>query len=263
MVKTAGSMSLKSSIRAVSGLAGWFASGATATIVAVALLSPQLLTQATAQEAKGRVGQECIENDDYGQTAGYEHGAADINNSRATRSDVHVSDVAFCQRISSVYVFSVNGGSFEYGYVIGWSFCPGEGYDHHQNPTEFWWSVTDNGNTDCHIWDQRHPNSGQSDNFRVSDINANSYWGSYFNGNELQPSGVNMDFSHGISFIGAERGHSNDNGFARFDDLTEWHTSDEWSHWDHLDRYDAHPNDPDYHLDILTNHSGRVIHGAG
>lgn len=68
--------------------------------------------------------------------------------------------------------------------------------------------------------------------FRVSDTNANTYWGSYFRGDELQPNGVNMDFARGFSGAAMERGHGKDAGFTRWNKLNEYHDSNGWTRWD-------------------------------
>jgi hypothetical protein len=130
--------------------------------------------------------------------------------------------------------------------VVGWSNCTRKYY---QNPTLFYVSRTDSGLSRCHVWEDRHPRSGQYDYFRVSDLNANSYWGSYFNQEELQPNGIDMDFSRGFNGIGTERGHSNDSCYARWSDLQEYHDSNGWTTWN--DPSPGVDRDPDCYRDVI------------
>lgn len=106
------------------------------------------------------------------------------------------------------------------------------------------------------FWEDRHPASGQYDYFRVSDLNTDSYWSSWFNQEMLQPNGVDMDFIEGLNQIGMERGHSNNSCFARWDDLQEQHISNGWAVWNNpspgVDR------DPDCNRHVIDNNTVAV-----
>jgi hypothetical protein len=165
---------------------------------------------------------------------------------------------AWCQRVSSIYIFSPSlAGWFEFGYLVGYSNCAGYTDFFYENPTLFYWSRTNSGTTRCRVWENRHPVSGQYDAFRASDINSNTYWGSYLNGEERQPDGVNMDFARGWNYLGMERGHRDDGGFARFNELQEYHDGNGWTRSDDLSP--CCETDPDYHLDVINDYTGRVV----
>lgn len=158
-----------------------------------------------------------------------------------------------CQRINSVYVQTVQGGSFEFGWVIGWSSCTDEYY---HEATAFAWWVQNTGARGCRVF-ARKPTGGQHHNFRSSDLNSNSYWGGWLNGDELQPNGVNMDFTQGIGAIGMERGDDADSGYTHFRNMDENHDSNGWTQWN-----DLSPNldfDPDYRLRIDAGDAGATV----
>lgn len=200
-----------------------------------------------------------MDKGDYGQVLGIEQpGQSFSDNSRGTRSSMKINKGAWCQRVSSISIYrSGGGGYFEFGYVIGYSTCSGYTGTFRSKPTLFYWSVTNAGRVRCKVWGQKHPIPGQYDRFQVSDVNANTYWGSYWKGNALQPNGVSMDFADGLNLINMERGHIKDSGNARFNSLTEYHDGNGWSRFDNL-RRDS-DSDPDYHLDVVDEHTGRMI----
>ncbi|MGI8522193.1 MAG: hypothetical protein ACR2K3_02635 [Nocardioides sp.] len=128
-----------------------------------------------------------------------------------------------CERISSIYVYSPTyNGSFEFGWLIGWNNINDKTYG---TPRLFWHSETAGTHSvQRGIWSLSNiPTPGQDDTFRVSDENANTYWGAYWQGNPLQPAGVNMDFSRGHSVVGMEHIIGTDSGWARWQNLDEYH----------------------------------------
>lgn len=200
----------------------------------------------------------CIQNGDEGAIATVEDlGGSASDNSRATRSKMFVGrGPTPCQRITSLYVYSptFNGG-FEFGWVIGYSNCSGVTY---RRPTLFYWAYLNTGERKgCHVWGGRHPKGGRYYRFRVSDINANTYWGSYYRGNALQPHGVNMDFARGWSGAAMERGGRRDHGQTRWNLLNEYHDGNRWSRWDDADL--AADRDPRYRWRRISAYSVRVV----
>ncbi|MFT4080993.1 MAG: hypothetical protein QM638_00255 [Nocardioides sp.] len=208
--------------------------------------------------ASAEQGVACVNDGDYGQNVGVEQpNQTYSDDSRGTRSQVWVAAGAACQRISSVYVRSSNlTGSFEFGYLIGYSNCSPYRNHFYTEPTLFFWAINSDGSlVSCGVFSDRHPTSKQYDAFRVSDTNGNTYWGSYFNGNELQSSGVDMNFSKGYNWVATERGAAADDGYTRFNNLAEYHDSNGWTSWDNaVGRYDT---DPDY--DVSTPDANTVI----
>lgn len=197
---------------------------------------------------------ECLTPGDYGQIGT----AEDLDNptsddARGTIAEVWVSGGAACQRISSIYVKSPSwNGSFEFGWVLGYSGCNGQTYS---APRLFWWATqATSAVTSCGVWANSNlPEQSQSDIFRVSDTNANTFWGSYFNGVSLQPNGVDMDFARGWSTAAMERGSATDGGFAQWDSLREYHDANGWTNWDDANQWVDH--DPDYHFARLAANS--------
>lgn len=224
--------------------AGWFTAGVALAAAVIGMLGVRLWT-----EPADAAPPACIADGDYGQIGAIEDpGASVSNNSRGTISSMLVaSGPTPCQRISSIYVQTAQGGSFEFGWVIGYSNCTDRTYS---APTMFCWARNNDGSRRCGVWGARPLAQGQWDTFRVSDTDANTYWGSYINGESLQPAGVNMDFSQGYSITAMERGASTDSGRARWHNLSEYHDGNGWSSWDNaaLGR-DA---DPDYFLQRLS-----------
>lgn len=229
-----------------------FMSGVFALVALTALIRPHLVLPTAAASPPP-----CIIDGDYGAIGIIEDPtAANSDNVRGTRAHVWVvNGPTACQYISSVYVFSpTRAGDMEFGYVVGYSNCNGSTYS---NPTLFWWSHKTTGESDCGVWGAKHPTEGQYDLFRVSDLNANTYWGSYWNQEELQPNGVHLDFTHGWSIAAMERGDSADGGYARYEDLNEYHDNGGWSLWNNL-TLDS-DQDPDYHLNRVNAYTGAFV----
>lgn len=179
--------------------------------------------------------------------------------SRGTRSDVRVinGDGVDCQHISSVFAWNGVGG-FEFGYVIGFSNCPGHTGQFFNNPKKMFWAFNSQGSfVGCRVWENDSLPEETFQNFRGSDINANGEWGSWYNGNELQPNGVLLDFSSAMNGWGMERGDRTDDGYARFNELSEYHDNGGWSRWDDQ-RLNA-DSDPDYDYDEINDYTGRSL----
>lgn len=153
---------------------------------------------------------------------------------------------AACQQINSVYVQTLQGGSFEFGWIIGWSNCAGYRTQFYHEPTAFAWWTNNNGTGSCRVFETRTPSAGNYHQFRASDVDNNSYWGAWLNGVELQPNGVNMDFTQGLGAIGMERGDDADSGYTSFRNMQENHDSNGWTAWNNLSL--NRDLDPDYRL---------------
>jgi hypothetical protein len=170
---------------------------------------------------------------------------------------VIVNDDVHCQHISSIYVRNGFGG-FEFGYVVGYSNCPGYRGTFYVNPKPFFWAVDSGGGfAGCRVWTGRSLDQGTFQDFRSSDINADYYWGSWLNGEELQPNGVLMDFSRGKNGFGMERGNPGDDGYSRFNELNEYHDGNGWTRFDDLRL--LVDNDPKYMLDVINDYTARTI----
>jgi hypothetical protein len=231
--------------------------GAAVVLVGVGVVSPtSLLPAAYADMPKSCLDAHTGRGDDYGQIDAEENDGSTSDDLRGLNSDVWVAASAECQRISSVFVFSPSyNGFYEFGYVLGWSTCSGNYY---QDPTVFSVWEPNSGRIDCTVWGSNHPSDGQTHNFRASDVNANTYWGGYLDGDALQPDGVNLDFARGHGGINMERGHPNDSGYADFQDIEEYHDGNGWTFTDDID--ETVDIDPDYHLDVVNEHHGEMVH---
>jgi len=234
-------------------LAGLFLVGfATVAGLAIAVAPSSVIPQAHA------VGPTCLNGGDYGalsmeQVDGYTF------DSRGTRSHVAVikPDNVHCQHVSSTYVWN-GSGSFEFGYLIGYSNCPGFQGHYYVHPHRFWWAMYSTGAfRGCGVFSGSVP-EGTYQTFRGSDENGNYYWGAWYNGTNLQPSGVKLDFNQGMNGAGMERALSSDSGYSRFNQLSEYHDGNGWSYFDDL-RVGVN-RDPSYHFHEVNVHSGETVH---
>lgn len=199
-------------------------------------------------------------NPEYGNLLSVEDVyATQSDDSRGTRSNVWIVDGAQCQRISSIYIQPPAGGGYEFGYLVGYSSCAGYTGKFYSEPVLFFTSFTSNGQKQCAVWQHRDVVPGQYDYLRASDVDGNTYWGGYFNGFEMQPNGVNLDFAKGFNYAGAEQGDANDNGFARFNDLDEYHDGNGWSNWDDFQVDSFASSNPGWRWNRLTDNSASII----
>jgi hypothetical protein len=178
-----------------------------------------------------------------------------------TRSDVRIinGNGVDCQHVSSIYTWNGSGG-FEVGYLIGFSNCPGHTGRYFTHPKKFYWAVSSQGTFEgCNVWEGTSLPEDTFQTFRGSDINANKRWGFYYNGTELQPDGIALDFSSGVNGWGMERGDRTDDGYARFNELSEYHTNTPggWSHWD--DQRLIVDRDPDFDYSEIDDYTGRAV----
>ena len=88
----------------------------------------------------------------------------------------------------------------------------------------------------CRVFASRQPSAG-THTFRISDTNGNFYWGPWFDGEELEPSGVLLDFTTGASYVGMERGSAADSPNAEWWALGGWRSGG-WQQWA---SHDKHP----------------------
>jgi hypothetical protein len=239
--------------------AAWFTSGAAAVGAAITFglltgSAPQASAQGNAHANAAVPG--CVANGDYGTIAGVEDPSDSTSDDiRGTRSDVQTpAGPTSCQRISSVYVQTAAGGGFEFGWVIGYSNCSGSTYAH---PHLFYWGQYANGTHTCGMLSPV-PSEGTTHSMRVSDTDGNTYWGAYYQGTQLQPNGVNMDFAKGFSIVAMERGGSNDSGAARWNNLEEYHDGNAWTNWDNASNGGDY--DPAYHFNRVNAYTVAVVH---
>jgi hypothetical protein len=199
----------------------------------------------------------CPRNPDYGDTGGQEtlQTVAHHWESRATRSDVWIADDgANCQRISSIYVVSLNGVStFEFGYVVGWSNC--DDY-FHPLPTLFYWSQVTATTYSCGTY-PTHPTGGQYDQFTAAGLAGGATFRGYYEGTDYT-GGIPTTFAEGADWIGQERSFSSDACYARFGNLEEWHSTFGWSAFDKLQPLPVSYDDPICDLDLIDADTGEV-----
>lgn len=174
-------------------------------------------------------------------------GGPDYTTSSGTMADMWVpAGPTTCQRVSSIYVTTgLSRGFFEFGVILGYSACNGVTYT---VPRLFYWATNSSGQRKCGILPGQLAER-QYDTFRASDLNRNTVWGGWLNGVELQPDGVDLDFSAGFSSVARER-QLVDNGFAKWTNLKEWHPTNSWTLWD--DGTCLAESDPDYYCHKLS-----------
>lgn len=188
-----------------------------------------------------------------------EHGG-DYTSLRGVPADEWIVSAVNCQRISSVWIEETvnHNGYFQFGYVVDWS---NGDRAWHSEPTLFAsWSKASAILARCRMWPTIHPATGQTDNFRASDVNGDFVWGGRWNGTEMQPGsqGITLDFTTGLGVINVERGADNDDGYSHFTNVDENHPGDGWTNFDDLDRKSN--TNPDCHLSITEPNEGEVVH---
>lgn len=240
-----------------------FAVGVALLLGVVGVLVPQYLLP-RADAAPG-----CFQDpgpdrdDDYGSMSlQEENGGSTQTTLSGVRADVLVgADAVPCGRINSVYVASPNFNNLmEFGWAKGWLSCHGNpgSYTQYGNAIPFAVGVEPGPNGDhCRHFSGVHPSPGNFHTFRASDSDENSFWGSWLDGNEMQPDGWSLQFTQGVGGINAERQNPQDNGFAHFDQIEE-NINGTWSITNDLgDRYDT---DPDYHFNYVNQHHVKFSH---
>jgi len=227
--------------------------GALTTVGLFALVLPTTVTPRSYAASTA-----CLDGGDYGTVGMTQVDAAAVT-SRGTRSSVRVisPSTTDCQHVASVYIDNGRGG-FEFGYVIGYSQCPGYTNHFYIHPHRFWWAYKSNGAlVGCRVFAGNLPEASYQ-TFRASDTDADYYWGAWYNGSNLTPNGVPLDFHEGVNVAAMERATSSDPGYARFNAMSEYHDGNAWSVWDDLSS--AGDNDPDYHLRKINPHTGVIEH---
>jgi hypothetical protein len=184
-----------------------------------------------------------------------------MDESRHTeRSRVIATSDVHCQHISSIHVWNGTGG-IEFGYVIGYSNCPGYTGTYYHDPKPFYFAFNSSGFfVGCRVWTGRSLEQASLQTFRVSDTNGNYHWGSWLDGEELQPDGVMLDFNQGKNGLGMERGNPGDDGFSRFEKVSEYHPNSPGDGWSRLDDLRLlRDTDPKYKFDVVNEYTGRMI----
>jgi hypothetical protein len=216
-------------------------------------------------EARAVMASSCLDahtgtDDDYGQTQVEESDGSTSNDLRGIKADVYFPNPPpDCQRISSLYVFSpTRNGFFEFGIVMGYSTCLGTSSVELGNSV-FSAYKPNSGGGDCQVWRGDGAGAGIFRNLRASDVDGNTMWGGYVDGQALQPYGIDLDFAHGFGGVNVERGNPQDQGHAEFQQIYEHHASNGWTYTDDLSTY--RNIDPDYHPVIDANeHHVTVTH---
>ena len=65
-----------------------------------------------------------------------------------------------------------------------------------------------------------------------------------------------LDFNTAVNGFSMERATSSDSGYAIFDDLSEYHEANHWSHWDNMSHNGD--SDPDYNLHIINAYTAEI-----
>lgn len=198
----------------------------------VAVVSPILLAPAPAL-AIPQPGS-CLGGTDYGELHASQQDAYAGTN-RGTAADVRVisNSLVSCQHVASIYARAVlpGQGGIEFAYVIGYSNCSTMNGIYYTTPKLFWWAYFNDGRfAGCGALGQTADASTQK--FSVADTNDNGYWNAFLNNNSLGLSKL-LDFHVTDNWWSIERATSADSGYARFDNLSEFHTgTNGWSLWD-------------------------------
>lgn len=156
-----------------------------------------------------------------------------------------------CNRVSSIAGVKSNG-FVEYGWVLGYSGCDGQYYT--QPRTFTWWKPT-NGASNCNVLGPA--SGGQWVNLAISDENENDAWVAERDGSYV--TGMIVDFHKSTILTNGERDCTCNTAKAEFKDLKKQTAGDSgWSDWQDPDPYVD--NDPDFHLNIISDTRNEVVH---
>lgn len=234
--------------------------------IAVALVSALVVTAHASAPRDGTVLREASQvvrdgdvprcaRDDFGQVGAIEApGKKSSKKIGGTRSKVWIPPKKTrCQRIGSIYVYSKSeSGLFEFGYVVGYFSCSRQTY---HRPRLFYYARSNRGGSSCYVFG-RLPKPRQFDTLTGSDKNGNTVWGAYFNGHQLQPDGVDLDFKRGKSLVAVERATRRDSSKAKFNKIRKY-LKGRWTRWDRLTR--THRTDVDFKMKRVNAYTGHVI----
>ncbi len=227
--------------------------GSSATLAVIWLAAPNsLLPSASADPLPNS----CLSassggDDDYGQFTVTEAGT----DGDGTRADVWFTGSNMqCQKISTLGVYSPTGNGFwEFGWILGW-WGPSSG-DRYLVPTMFAVGHNSTGASVYeHVWTGRTPTPGKFHNVRASDLNENTYWGGFVDGDGGFDPAANMDFANGSPYVNWERGHPDDEPAGGEFKSIEEHTGSPGNEiWNYTDSLSGAGDDPEYDLTIDTN----------
>jgi hypothetical protein len=169
-----------------------------------------------------------------------------------------MSGATACQRVSSISLTSVGGGLLEVGWITGEvdsSYCNIQAVS---RATMFIVWRNEGGLYHCFVTSNR-PSGGTFHNFKLSDENANSWWGAWLDGNSLTPNGIDLNFTQGFNLVSMERGMPADSGSAKWISIQEFHDGNQWTYWDNATRADLVPDDPDWVTRIINSHEADTV----
>lgn len=254
------STSFRSGLRFRSGPV-LFLAGLVLTLMMIWIIRPDLVIPAASAAHPLHGGPSCLGASDRGSVAAIEdyQGGPVWDKARGTRGDVLIpGSETFCQKISSIYVIQGHGG-FETGFVEGYSNCTGFTGTWFSQPVPFYWAFDADGvYVGCYLFTSVGLNGGGTDNFRGSDIDQDTYWASFVNGNQLF-AGASLDFEHGFNQIAEERAKVNDLCLSKFTNMDEYHPTGNWNDFDNLTLPPGGDQDPDCHFHRISADAGEVL----
>jgi hypothetical protein len=175
------------------------------------------------------------------------------------RGDVVVSNLEHCNRVSSLAVFSdlnsAGDGVFvEFGWVLGWANCNDTWS---ASPRLFvWWSNNGDGNVrHCQMLPKDPGASNVSHSMRLADVQPDQEWNAYYDGDLLENSVINTNWSSGAAVVNSERSNDQDSAYADFSNMEEY--IDQWSAFDNIRLSD--PLDPGYQFVRVAHDHGQVL----
>lgn len=125
-------------------------------------------------------------------------------------------------------------GEFELGFVVGYQspICGGTPNNPLSSPALFNYRMNSNGAESCHTFTSVSPTPGDWEDLKVYHFSYG--WSSFWEGTNLQLSGVPLTWGLGQGAVNMERGGVHDRGEAYFRFINEFHNEDGWTYTDDL-----------------------------
>jgi hypothetical protein len=147
------------------------------------------------------------------------------------------------------------GGIYEFGWLRGYSTCPGASA-WRDRPTTFFAAISATGAQDCGVIGL-HPSGGQFHTMVAYDSLSDGTFRSYLDGSLVANATKSVGFIKGTLQLGSERSNTYDDAAAKFNQVSENHASNSWTLTEHL--AGVIDTDPDFKASIVDGNTARVI----
>jgi hypothetical protein len=179
---------------------------------------------------------------------------------RGARGDIFAGSGWECRRASGfIMIGPANTASDAQFFEFGWSLghvCGRQSTNSSPLPY-IRWSEDGVGPNFCNPLDGFSLAQDSTQKMRASDINANTTWGGYIDGIEINGSVKDLDFSRSEGRTLVVAYAPPDANYGVFHDLQEYHDDNQWSQWD--DVRERRNSDPVYRFDRQSPNDHRVV----